>query len=289
MHTKKHCSPFKKRLPYSCLNQKALLDIGKGLNKIKGIKVDTTRCNKKLYNDICKVMRNEFKCDTEACWLNIRKLMNSLPKKAAKIVREQYRPMMSPEIVEHYSNWLSNFDIDKVLQQYDEDLDDFYYYGAVPIDFRKCSVSNELCKLNLDDHMKHGEDKLGIVFNTDESDEDGSHWIAMYVDLKGKNLPGQPGIYYFDSYGNDPPKEVKELIDKFHEQGKKHNKKFVVTTNERSHQKNNFSCGFYCMHFLENMIKGVNFKKYLSDSLNDKKMLDYRKQCFLHPDEIKPK
>ena len=49
MHTKKHCSPFKKRLPYSCLSQKALLDIGKGLNKIKGITRTISRTDQNNY------------------------------------------------------------------------------------------------------------------------------------------------------------------------------------------------------------------------------------------------
>lgn len=286
MHTKKHCSPFKKSLSYSCLDEKLLQEIRKGLNKIKGIKINSKLKGKKLHTEISKIMKNKFKCDNEACWLNIRKLMSNLSGKSAKLVKDHFRPMMPKEIVEHYSNWLSNFDIDKVLEQYHNDLPEFYYYGAVPIDFRKCSVSN-LCNFNLSDHINRGEHKIGIVFNTDESHEDGKHWISMYADINGLNLNGQPGIYYFDSFGNAPPQEVKDLIDIFHDHGKKHDKKFVVTTNDRSHQKNNFSCGFYCMHFLENMIKGKQFEHYINDSLNDKKMIEYRNHCFLHPKEIK--
>ena len=41
------------------------------------------------------------------------------------------------------------------------------------------------------------------------------------------------------------------------------------------------------MHFLENMIKGKQFEHYINDSLNDKKMIEYRNHCFLHPKEIK--
>jgi len=287
MHVERHCNPFKDSLPYSCLGKNLLVDIAKGITKAKKIDIDTT-CNVKvLYNNICKIMKNEFKCNTEACWLSIRDLMNNLSKKSVNLMKDHFRTMMPPDIVKSYTNWLSNFDIDKVLEQYDTELDDFYYYGAVPIDFKKCSVSN-LCRFNLGNHLNHGETKIGIVFNTDESDEPGSHWISMYMDLMGKNLKGQPGIYYFDSYGGKPPQEVKDLIENVSNQGKKHKKEFIVSINEKSHQKNNYACGFYCMHFLENMIKDVNFKKYNRDRLSDKRMRGYINHCFLHPNEIKP-
>jgi len=52
-------------------------------------------------------------------------------------------------------------------------------------------------------------------------------------------------------------------------------------------QKNTFSCGFYSMHFLENMINGTPFSEYISSGLNDKKMIEYRNHCFLHPEETK--
>ena len=94
---------------------------------------------------------------------------------------------MPKEIVNDYTEWISNFDIEAVLNQYHNDLDDFYFYGAVPIDFRKCSVSN-LCRFSLDKHMDKGENKIGIVFNTDESDKSGKHWISMYIDILGQNF-----------------------------------------------------------------------------------------------------
>ena len=51
----------------------------------------------------------------------------------------------------------------------------------------KCVV-NGLCKFDLGEHLKQGIDKIGIVFNTDDHDEPGEHWVSMYVDCVGKNL-----------------------------------------------------------------------------------------------------
>ena len=68
--------------------------------------------------------------------------MNKLSKVDADYFREYFRPKMPKEIVNDYTEWISNFDIEAVLDQYDKDLSDFYFYGATPIDFKKCSVSN---------------------------------------------------------------------------------------------------------------------------------------------------
>jgi hypothetical protein len=283
----KHCSPFKKNLPYSCLSHTGIHKIAKALNKIKGINVTYKGLSdKELYDNICNAIQNNFNCKTEACWLNIRKLMNNLSKKDAEYFRKHFRPQMPKDIIKDYTEWISNFDIEAVINQYHEDLPDFHFYGAVPIDFRKCSVS-ELCNIDLGKHIDRGEHKIGMVFNTDESDQPGKHWISMYVDILGKNLGGDPGIYFFDSFGTNPMKEVKELINKFQEQGKQRNIEFVVSNNDKSYQNNSFSCGFYCLHFMEHMIKDTPFQQYLKSGLNDKKMIEYRRQCYLHPEEIK--
>ena len=50
--------------------------------------------------------------------------------------------------------------------------------------------------------------KLGFIFNTDKHYQSGSHWIAMFVDLKSKQ------IFYFDSNGNAMPIQIKQLISK---------------------------------------------------------------------------
>jgi hypothetical protein len=126
-----------------------------------------------------------------------------------------------------------------------------------------------------------------MVFNTDDSKGPGQHWNAMYVDLDGLNLYSQPGIYFFDSFASKPMKQVKELIEKIKKQGSEVNKDFVVTVNDKRLQKNTFSCGFYSMHFLENMINEIPFKQYIHSELNDKKMIEYREQCFLHPKDTK--
>lgn len=284
----KHCSPKQDKLDFSCLSSDILVKIAKALNKLDSIQVKHEGIPEKvLYKKICNIMENNFNCKNEACWLNIRKLMNNLSSNDAKYFKEHFRPYMPKEIVDDYTKWISNFDIEAVLNQHHQETPGVYSYGAVPIDFKDCSVSRDLCRINLQEHINNNKDKLVIVFNTDDSTGPGKHWMAMYIDVHGKNLDDQPGIYFLDSFASKPMKEITELIDKIKEQGDNINKEFIVSINDKPFQRNNFSCGFYCMHFLEHMIKGLSFKEYINSGLNDKKMIEYRNHCYLHPEEIK--
>ena len=44
------------------------------------------------------------------------------------------------------------------------------------------------------------------VLNLDDTSGNGTHWVAWYAD-NGKN-------YYFDSYGIQPPTELKKIFEK---------------------------------------------------------------------------
>ena len=131
-------------------------------------------------------------------------------------------------------------------------------------------------KKNLD----RGETKIGIVFNTDPSTKDGQHWISLYMDL-GKHNNDFPGIYYFDSFGRKPPKEIKDLIKKTQNQGKKFNCKPYYFYNDYSYQKRNAQCGMFAIHFIKKMLEGLSFEEYLNTKLTDQLMIDLRKIYFL--------
>ena len=285
MFVKKHCTLNKKRLPYSCLTKKSLIKVAKKLSKITKKKIPIHRNNlKKTYNLMAKIIKDEYKCNTEICWVKIKKLFDGLSKRDKKIFRKQFKPKLPKEVQEDYKAWLSNFDIDEVMEGLKLENKDFYYYSATPIDFHKCSVS-DLCSIDIRKHHKNNKKKIGIVFNTDKSNGPGQHWIAMYIDMLGINLDNE-GIYYFDSYSSTVPQQIKDLIEKLKTQGKDINLDFIVTNNNRSVQKNNYACGYYCMHFIENMLNGANFQEY-SKRISDTLMGNYRGKCFIHPNEIK--
>tara|TARA_B100001057_G_scaffold478287_1_gene548520 strand:+ start:95 stop:985 length:891 start_codon:yes stop_codon:yes gene_type:complete len=276
------CSPFHKdKLPYTCMSKKSLHTMGKVINKLPGANINLTIDDKELYKQICEFIESNYNCDNEGCWLTIEELMKLIDPKELDTIHDEYRAKLPQDLVKDYTSWLSNFDIEEVLNKHHNNIEDFYFYGANPIDFRKCSVSQDLCDINTKKLRENGYNKLGMVFNTDESDEPGKHWMAMYVDLSGINLDGQPGIYFFDSFGTSPLKEIKQLIKKIKKTDKEQD--YFVSHNDRPIQKNTYACGFYCMHFIEHMLWGLPFKKYLRSGLNDKKMKQYINECYLNP------
>lgn len=289
---KDHCSPISDDHNYSCLDDKLIIKIAEKVNKmIKQDKnndyeeIDLDSSITDIHNEISKILKKMTGCSSEVCWLSFKKLMSLLGEHKTHF-EQSFKPFMPHKWLNDYNTWLRTDDIEKCLGQYQKKHDDFYFYGAVPIDFDNCSVSH-LCDIDLQDHLTNGISKIGIVFNTDPHDESGEHWISFYTDIHGKNLNGIPGIYYYDSYGNKPPNEVEKLISKLKGQGEKINKKFKYFYNDTAHQKENYQCGMYCIHFIKEMIKGTNFQNFVNRKLTDDLMLNKRKEYFISPQELK--
>ena len=103
----------------------------------------------------------------------------------------------------------------------------------------------------------------------------------MYIEL----LPccrKEPTIYYFDSTGFKPPKEIYSLVDRLQEQYlsiKGTNMDFVY--NDIKHQYKDTECGVYCLHFMSTMLGGVNFEKYVNNIKKDDYIQKYRSYFFI--------
>ena len=284
MFTKKHCSPRKCKIDYSCLSKNILISIAKILNKNYNAKIKIKkRSKKKLYNDIKeKLSRSE--CKTESCWRNINKIMDKLSDKEKKQFNESFRPLKPDNWNNNPNTWLNTTDINNVMRQYEKKYPYFKYYGATPIDFHiksddTCLVSN-LCNINLN-NLKNKK-CIGMVFNTDPHNKSGQHWFSMFIDTVGRNLEN-PTIYYFDSATaikdiEELPLQILNLIDKLQKQS---NNKFDILYNDIKHQYGSTECGVYCIHFLTEMLKGIAFEDYVSKKLSDKKIEKYRNKFFI--------
>ena len=86
--------------------------------------------------------------------------------------------------------------------------------------------------------------------NTDPSDKEGKHWVAVIIDLKN-----DMSVQYYDSFGRDPSKkfmkEIKKLIDKI-----KPNTYLKLKINSVQNQdKRSQNCGWFAMKFLIDRLK----------------------------------
>jgi hypothetical protein len=191
-----------------------------------------------LWSKLREAMKTHYQCDTEFCM--VKKM--DLPKAEKASLLSYFRPEKPDEWDSKPTQWLDSFNIEDVMNQYEQADPSFEFIGPVPIDFDektnawgKCIV-DELCKLDLPAVAKKGTQKIGIIFNLDKHDEPGSHWVCAFVDIPGK------AAYYFDSYGYEPQNEIVRFLNRCMEQGCD-----KIVYNDIRHQRKGSECGMYCL------------------------------------------
>ena len=204
----------------------------------------------------------------------------------SKLLTQYFRPEKPNDWDADPDMWLDNTNIAAVMKQYQDAYPNiFKFMGVFPIDFaikdpynngiQQCLVP-ALCKLNLKDEIEKGIKGIGIIYNLDSHDKEGSHWVAQYVDLKNAMAPI---IYYFDSYGELPPPYVRIFMEELWKTTSA-NAKPKLVYNARRFQYGNSECGMYSMYFIISMLQGINFKKFVRSPVADKYMIKLRDVLF---------
>ena len=89
------------------------------------------------------------------------------------------------------------------------------------------------------------------VINMDEYKSTGTHWIGLRVN--GNNMGASIDAIYFDSFGvEDIPKEIQKFIGN----------KNIPTNIYRIQATNSIMFGYFCIGFIDFMLKGRNFLDY---------------------------
>ena len=156
------------------------------------------------------------------------------------------------------------------MKQYEQTYPEFKFIGPSPIDFdarvkasklywvknipgnTSVCVWEELCKFNIKSLLQKKITKIGMTFNLDAHNMPGSHWVSLFVDL----APEHPFVFYFDSGGNPPPREIQTLMNRIVKQGVASNIKIKKIINQHRHQKQNTECGMYSLFFNITMLTG---------------------------------
>jgi len=268
------CSPTSSKNKHnSCISHELLKKIATILNKSSEIdcNIDLSLDPEKIHKEISDVMKKISDCEKEACWLTFDKFENNLTESDMEEFRNSFKPLM-PNSWKTLKEWLSTSDIENCLNQYNRLHKDFKFMGAFPIDFQQCDVSQKMCSFDIDNYYNNGIRNIAIVFNTDTSKGGGEHWISLFIRMRKK----VNSIYFFDSYGNKPPKELDKFIKKL-----KNKKKTIYHYNNKSYQDANNQCGIFCIHFIINMLKGMSFNAYRRLELSDELMRKNRKIFFV--------
>lgn len=279
MRTKKNklCSPNMED-SFTCFTKKALVKIIRAWNNANPdskILFNLEMNKRTLWDKVNEKLKG--KCSNDYCWTN-QKFMGKLSRKLKK---KYFRPKMPSDWEKNSREWLSTLDIENVLNQYEKKYKNFLFIGAVPMDFDKklspgTCVVNELCNINIKRLVNKGKTKIGIVFNLDNHDQDGSHWVSFFCDFD------RNAIYYFDSYGYKEPKEVTNLIKRIQEQGKSLGRDIQFFINKKRHQFKESECGVYSINFIERLLNNEPFEDISLNVTKDDDMFLNRDKYFIN-------
>ncbi len=258
---KRRCSPIaakraKKDKFQSCFSWQSLAYLAKNYNKYNPHdKIPIYRTRDQLWNAIKKKIPE---CSDEKCWINSRFLSNA----DKTYLLEDFKP----PIPKGKYKWLETDDIDVVLSGYQKAFSLFQYLGAHPIDFE--TYNSRFHPLSeLQRAKRAGKHAAAIVLNLDMSYDPGSHWVAIFFDLKHKTME------YFDSYGYQAPKRVMDFYDKLPIG-------WTLKRNKKQHQHQNSECGVYSIHFIVRRLLGQSFEQTVNNVIADAKMNEFRKEYF---------
>ena len=213
--------------------------------------------------EIWQILKNNYAsvCNKESCW--IKQIAKGT--KMEKELMDSFAPVSPEEWKKNPTEWLSSVDITQVMRQYEKAYSCFDFMGPSPIDYDtqqlygEC-VWEELCHFNLDEQIKKGKTKIGIIFNTDPHYKNGSHWISLFINIKKGH------IFYFDSAGDKIPDQVMKFVNLVTEQGRSLTSRINFKFDQNypvDHQQNTYSCGVYSLFFIVHMLEDKVTGHYL--------------------------
>lgn len=286
-----YCSPsISIKNKKTCFCKKSLLIIIKSWNilnennKIIINKSDNTEIIQKKIDDKFKEILN--KENTYWAWIDIIKFLGrkqsnyKIIEDIKKIENNELRPAQPSEWVENPVEWLSNFDIEKVLRQYEREKTFKYkFLGVFSIDFglkknNICLISNQ-CIIDIKKIIESKKKYLGFITNLSKSNEAGTHWTSSFFILDPK-IKSFGGYYYDSTTGKIPNDLISVFLDIKKQIEEIYNKPFNIYINTKLHQRSNTECGVFSIAFQTRWLLLLKKNKYttLEDVVNHKDFND---------------
>ena len=270
------CSPKNKDkvLGYTCYTSESLHKLKMIWNARHPDVLIKSNEPKEIWDQLRRNMSTS--CNSEACWLRHQCIKHDIDK---NLWDDTFAPNAPKTWKKKPHEWLSSVEIDQVMQQYEKIYKCFEFIGPSPINYDKhllfgeC-VWEELCKFSLIDMKKRGKNKIGIIFNLDPHYKEGSHWVALFINLKKK------GIYYLDSYGDKPPRKIQKFTTMVKKQATKLNETYTLEYVKRRHQYSESECGMYSLYFIIQLLKDKPMSYFQNQRIKDAHMQQLRKTYF---------
>lgn len=272
---KANCAPNpENKFGFTCYTKKSL----EMLRNLWNARHPDCRINNVNPRDIWRSLKHYMRetCKIESCWLKkqfFRTKLNS------DLLNYTFAPKSPDSWKRNPTEWLSSVDILNVMKQYEKKFSCFDFIGPSPINYDTHIVNNqcvweELCEFNICNYIKNGRFKIAIIFNLDPHYKSGSHWVALFIHTKKKE------IMFFDSYGEKPHKQIQKFMNNVCNQSKEINITFKQKINTTRHQYGNSECGMYSLHFIIEMLYDKEFDKFNRTKISDSMMIDLRNRYF---------
>ena len=204
---------------------------------------------------------NRLQCESEKCVVD--KLVEEDFITNLKFVHKLKKETFRPEGPGGRFTWLNTFNINDVMAQYFIADHGRLFYGAIPMDFASLHHTSHIYNEDYQKLLDKNIYKLGIIFNLDNHDQGGSHWVGLYINL----IKGQ--VYYFDSVAQPPEQRVKDLTKKVAYFFKSKNMQYKLKYNKIQHQRKNTECGVYSIYFLLRMCIDYDFDEHCRNIISD--------------------
>ena len=214
----KRCASNREYEDGSCLSLNELKAIAIAYNnalsdkKFKGedkIDLYDNITKKDLIIEIDKIFK---KCNgDQLCWLK----QKIIDQDEDFIIEDFFRPYGT----ENKNDWLSDLNIDLVMEQEERKFEDFFYLGSVPIDFYEINYQ-DIAKINFDDIMKKGNVKKNIMMRKYNIKQLYYDNILLFNEIN--KFLGKKKFYNFINFKKDIKKytegELNKLMKEFNEQ-----------------------------------------------------------------------
>lgn len=247
------CSPSATKRKY-CYTKESLAKIIKIWNLLNvNDKIIIT--TKDTINDAINKINEKFKKILNKdniywAWIDILKQQAKIKSKTEvineliEIEKKELRPAQPREWINNPVEWLSNYDIIKVMKQYEAIPENKYkFLGVFSIDF---GVKKRV--VDIRNLLKSEVRYLGFITNLSRSHEPGTHWTSSFFILD-PSLPSFGG-YYYDSTTGKIPKDLQIVFMDIKNQVERiYKKPFPIAINNIRHQRSNTECGVFSMAF----------------------------------------
>jgi hypothetical protein len=258
------CAPARSKKSYTCYTHKELQQIAINYNEIHIIKINKSLTKPKLWKKIIDIL------GPEDIWPE-----NRIFKKTRNSdLQDALQPKMPNEWKTNKYMWLSTFDLNDVMKQYEKKYKDFVFMGAVPADCHLISWC-ELSKTNIPElYKKNKKTKFAAIMNIDTMNKSGQHWVGIFINITTET------IGFFDSYGRPPIALFKKYIDKVKIQCKTIGINMKLNVNKKRFQYGGSECGVYSIYFILQSLEGKTITQIQKMKIPDCKMNDLRNKLY---------